>query len=294
LIELAMVLMILAILATVALNTVDLQIDQARFEATRKSLRTTVDAIVGDREQPQRNSFVVDCGRLPQSLTELLVKPDTLVASGFFDFDSDRDGSLDVRLRSGWAGPYVQTQAGFPSPLIDGWGNRFEFESTPNVRIYSKGRNAETEEDEIGYDADVGTTLETADLRYSATFRLRVAGNVGLEDPAPSTGEKLGLLVYGVNFDATDTDDDGRVEESTLVVPFPESSVEEQPIDFEYSITESDAISLIGNIAVRGIIWNDSNDDDTVTDGEMIVRKSVVKYFRLFGNESVREELVLY
>ena len=76
LIELVVVLAILAVLAGVAVRSLEPIADQARYEATQKSLESAKNAIVEDRIQSSGarhvSGFVSDMGRLPESLWMLV------------------------------------------------------------------------------------------------------------------------------------------------------------------------------------------------------------------------------
>src|SRR5947209_18975108 len=71
LVELLVVLLILAILTTVAITATSGLVDQARYDATQRTLQNTQDAIIGPAGQrepdgtPLITGFVSDVGRLP-------------------------------------------------------------------------------------------------------------------------------------------------------------------------------------------------------------------------------------
>lgn len=149
LIEMVVVLAILAVLAGVAVRSLEPIADQTRYEGTQKTLEALRNAVVDDRLQSsgvrQVSGFVADVGLLPETTAMLI---DDVGASEFtsvspaislssFSF-SDRVGpaaasppanptNVDcsgVALRCGWRGPYV-TATNPANAIADGWGRPF-------------------------------------------------------------------------------------------------------------------------------------------------------------------------
>ncbi|MEZ5385418.1 MAG: prepilin-type N-terminal cleavage/methylation domain-containing protein [Prosthecobacter sp.] len=147
LLELLVVLSILAVLATVALTSSSGLADQARYEATQRTLENIREAVLGPANLRDTKGtliytgFVADTGRLPQQPQDaLLGSPITLdelinphgiqpyavrqasntsgtnVVSG-----SEQLADEDVYLGSGWRGPYLQLPPG-QTEIRDGWG----------------------------------------------------------------------------------------------------------------------------------------------------------------------------
>ncbi|MCH2213489.1 MAG: prepilin-type N-terminal cleavage/methylation domain-containing protein [Fuerstiella sp.] len=149
LIELVLVLVILAVLATAALNMVDVQVDQTRFETTQQSVESVRDAILSERNtgagQVLLSGFYPDMGRLPvaypESLSTLSARelwdnsPTTTNLATFRNVQAatvnvvnpksadgqDVYGDSTVTLGMGWQGPYLNMPVGAAS-LTDGWG----------------------------------------------------------------------------------------------------------------------------------------------------------------------------
>ncbi len=152
LVELIMVLVILAILATAALNMVEFQVDQTRFETTQQTVDSVRDAILSERKTDSGrllSGFFVDMGRLPRSYQESLTtfsarelwdnSPTTTNLPSFASVaaantatvdnvlntaDADTDtvsGDSRVTLGMGWQGPYLRMPVG-AAELTDGWG----------------------------------------------------------------------------------------------------------------------------------------------------------------------------
>jgi len=151
LLELLVVLSILAVLSTVALTSSSGIADQARYEATQRTLENIREAVLGpanlrDTDGTQLyTGFVADTGRLPRAvaepvdggtvltLQELWIQPATLVdydvrqalaANIVVDAPSSAAEEADatVYLGTGWRGPYLNLKPG-TARIVDGWGS---------------------------------------------------------------------------------------------------------------------------------------------------------------------------
>ena len=157
LIEVVVVLAILAVLAGVAVRSLEPIADQTRYEVTQKTLETVRDAIVEDRRLSsgtrQLSGFVSDIGRLPETSSMLIDDVGTTEFTGVtpsvplssFQF-ADRTGPAasnpplnptdvdcsGVSLRCGWRGPYV-TVADPASGVVDGWGRPISLGVFPSL-----------------------------------------------------------------------------------------------------------------------------------------------------------------
>ena len=100
LIELVLVLLILAILAAAALNTVEVQVDQTRFETTQRTVESVNNAILEHRLESNGtrtlSGFFVDIGGLP--------RPDEDVETNL-EIDSQGDPVNILTLRELWVFP---------------------------------------------------------------------------------------------------------------------------------------------------------------------------------------------
>ncbi len=156
LLELLVVLSILAVLSTVALTSSSGLADQARYEATQRTLENIRDAIIGPANLRDTDGtllytgFVADTGRLPRAvaevvdggtvltLAELVEQPAGMAAYQVLPAitsnctpSTEADAadpvppagvSADtVRLGVGWRGPYLRLTPGNLLPR-DGWG----------------------------------------------------------------------------------------------------------------------------------------------------------------------------
>lgn len=145
LLEMLIVLLILAILAGAAVRSLQPVADQARFEATLKSLQAIDNAYFStsqdSNEASQVSGFIADVGRPPIEdssfstgpLTELWIGPTSEDDDPLPDFDlhestipveTDIQNAGTIFIAAGWRGPYLDKPIG-ESELLDGWGNQF-------------------------------------------------------------------------------------------------------------------------------------------------------------------------
>lgn len=202
LVELLVVVLILAILTTIAVRGMEGLHDQSRFDGTRQGLAELDDAIVGPagRSRPDGTplitGFVADMGRLPiavagEPLQELWVKPAAATPLSILAAPSD----AEVLVETGWRGPYLRLGAGSAS-LRDGWGNPF-LARTPAGAIAAVGapiaqvasQGADNAAGGTEYDADLDVRFEQVGV-----LPTRWTGNLVVEvvvfsasSPGPST-----------------------------------------------------------------------------------------------------------
>ncbi|MBI4615925.1 MAG: prepilin-type N-terminal cleavage/methylation domain-containing protein [Planctomycetes bacterium] len=114
LLELLLVVFILSAIALTAVTLTDQADEQFRYEDTKTRLVLLREATIG-RPADGTAGFVADCGRLPDSLAELL-EIGTLAP---FAYDPP------VGLSAGWRGPYlpVLPDGDGTRSFPDGWGN---------------------------------------------------------------------------------------------------------------------------------------------------------------------------
>lgn len=156
LLEMVVVLAILALLATVAVRSLDGQLDQSKYDATIIGMQNIQDAVIGSANQRAPDGtrlitgFAADMGRLPKAtqvtvggvaqlqLQELWDNPNGLAPFGIKQAIpanianpvagvapiGDEDDTVFVPC--GWRGPYLRLNIG-QTTLADGWGNPFEF-----------------------------------------------------------------------------------------------------------------------------------------------------------------------
>ena len=141
-IELIVVLSILAVLTTVAVQSLEPVGKQARVDATHKTLAEFRAAVVGrspsDDGQTSAACFVADMGRLPTSVDELFFNVNNIPE---FQTGSLAADNADVTIGRGWRGPYMRLPAG-ATQLRDGWGNFFAYDVSNGLAMESRGDDA--------------------------------------------------------------------------------------------------------------------------------------------------------
>ncbi len=155
LLELLLVLVILTAVATIAIESMEPSVDQARFEATQEMVENVERAILDEKRTANGriipSGFVADLGRPPLATLEQDESGEVLTLRELWDgtglptyggvraeagvlttsnpsANTDADGDEvfadgQVILTFGWRGPYVQLPSGAVD-LRDGWGHR--------------------------------------------------------------------------------------------------------------------------------------------------------------------------
>lgn len=285
LLELVVVLGILALLAGVAVQSLDPLANQSRYESSQRMLDGLRSAIVGvsNNNGPNRPSlvagYVSDTGGLPNSLDDLLTKPNAIVAYGTETFDSDRDLTNDITLSRGWNGPYLQLGAGRTS-IRDGWGNPLTLvNNAGSLAITSLGSDNNSVAPEDGYQEDISVSVPTNAYTGDVVFRLygiNAATGARIDPteanlldgiPAPPILTKmLGVHFYGKNAAGGIS---GAIEEAMFTVAMVGS--------FEYRLSSAPC----GKAAARVVFWVDSNNDQLCDIGETVLRKSYAFVFEV-------------
>lgn len=136
LLELLVVVSLIGLLSLTAVALFDNAGDQDRFEVTRSRLASIRTAIIGDTSrtlngEPILSGYVVDMGRLPSNLKELIeLGSQTAWSDSGFDVSSATQlesatpvsGVIGV-LYGGWRGPYLfGTPEASGTAFRDGWG----------------------------------------------------------------------------------------------------------------------------------------------------------------------------
>lgn len=286
LLELVVALGILAVLSTVAVRALDPLANQARYETTQRVLHDLRVATVGNMDAKQLNGhpivsgYLADTGVLPNSLSDLTVRPVGIYAYSLQAFDSDRDSVNDVSLSSGWRGPYLQFGAGQNS-VVDGWGRPPLIDpDAGDFDFTSLGADGDSTPPEDGYLADLSVTMPSSVFTANIVLRLfAIDGTTGTRiDPAPTGLEQLGVMLYSINGNGGTT---GSIEEEIL------------PVSATGTFEVSKANFIHGAAAARGFLWVDSDSDDVLDTGEVIVRSSYVHYFTVVGGVDSRIEMEL-
>jgi type II secretory pathway pseudopilin PulG len=147
LLELLVVLTILIVLSTVAITSTSGVADQARYEATQRTLENIRDAVIGPANQRDADGsllitgFLADMGRLPHATSEAVdggnvftlrelwenvngIAPHTVRAAEEPNVNNSAEADPEVYLATGWRGPYLQLSPGNMT-LRDGWAAEF-------------------------------------------------------------------------------------------------------------------------------------------------------------------------
>ncbi|MFO1066349.1 MAG: type II secretion system protein [Pirellulales bacterium] len=284
LVELVVVLAILAMLAGIAVRSMNAAAEQVRYECTRSVLEQSRIAILGDRmrpdHEPDHYGYFSDCGSLPSDLDDLLSKPIGITARSLFTFDSDRDGTNDVSLSGGWNGPYLHPGVG-QATIVDGWGRSITLSmDVDDLVMTSTGSDSDSTAPEDGYAADIAQRLTANEMSGDLVCRLfAIDSLIGSRiDPSPTGTQQLGILLYAVGAAGSV---DGSVEELLIAVPNSGS----------FELRHADM--RVGRVAVRAILWDDLDSDDHLDLGETIDKKSYVHYGSISGSGDLRLEMEL-
>ncbi len=286
LLEMVVSLAILAALSTIAVRSIAPLADQARYEATQNVLNELREVTVGATYLRQPNGqaivsgYIADTGSLPTALVDLFTQPVGLSAFASQTFDSDRDGTDDISLSSGWNGPYMQLGAGVDS-VVDGWGNPVLIDPDAGVFDFtSYGSDADSAVPETGYRADLVVEIPTSNYQGDVALRLfEIDGTTQTRvDPSTTGTEQLGVLYYCVNAAGGTT---GAIQEILL------------PVDAAGSFETTLSNQIHGLSAARGIKWLDADGDDVLDVGETITLKSFVHYFTVTSLSNSRIEMEL-
>ncbi len=239
LVELVLVLVVLSILATVAIESVEPEVDQSRFEATQAALKNLETAVLGSNDARAADGtrivggFIADVGRPPQSLEELYLLP-----TGMPEFTTDSPpGDDEVIIQGGWNGPYLRLPVG-ATTLVDGWGNPFNLFNRDGdllpaneemAIIRSNGQDGVVAG--TGYNQDLLQVFEATAMATSAGNNIVVDSQVqnrwrrplvvsvfyedGTTVPDIANGEKLVVRVYGPHV-AEPADNPNAIELTTI------------------------------------------------------------------------------
>lgn len=162
LLEMLVALAILSAAAYVALDTVESDTGQTRYQITENRLKKIRRAIVGNPDlvlngSPVVSGYVADVGRLPECLEQLVAR----VECG--GYTPPVYSQVSGGLFSGWRGPYLTHGT---NGIADGWGSTggvnfgwaFDVDNG-SLGVKSKGRDRENQWDPAvgsinGYDSD--------------------------------------------------------------------------------------------------------------------------------------------
>lgn len=228
LLELLVVLTILVALSTVAITSTGGVADQARYEATQRTLENIRDAVIGPANLRDTDGtllytgFVADMGRLPQAaadgsnftLAELWqnvngIEPYLVRQASGANVDVPTEGDTDVYVATGWRGPYLRLSPGHAG-LLDGWGHSFQLRTSVPAdvtasgeavaSVHSFGANGSENVLDDGYDLDVGVSFDD-ETAASLDVTVQILQANGSPAPPPANGSPASIIVrlYGPN-----------------------------------------------------------------------------------------------
>ncbi len=132
LIELVIIIVVLGIIAVVAIVKYTDFVEQSKIKASQSEMATIKRAIVGDSKvvaagRHVDRGYLGDVGSLPNNLSDLVRKPDSVSA-------------YNSIARRGWNGPYLDSTGG--DYLRDAWGAAYVYD--PGARtIKSTGSGSD-------------------------------------------------------------------------------------------------------------------------------------------------------
>jgi len=222
LLELLVVMTILIALSTVAITSTSGVADQARYEATQRTLENIRDAVIGPANLRDTDGtllytgFVADTGRLPRAvddgvsftLAELwenvhgLETYQVRQATGA-NVNLVADGDPDVYVATGWRGPYLRLAPG-QTGLRDGWGNSLKLRTSipadvaasgeAVASVHSFGANGSESVLDNGYDLDLPVSfIDETNASLDVTVQILQAN--GLPAPTPANGSPARIIV---------------------------------------------------------------------------------------------------
>lgn len=230
LVELVVVLAILVLVAGTALTATGGLVDETRYESTQSELRNLESALLGNydsasREENEAISFVADVGRLPRvasvvdgtlALAELWERPADVAPFAILP----ASGDPEVRLPTGWRGPYMRLGFG-TTKLVDGWGRPYALVGADDTaaplamelrKIRSLGADAAV--GGTGYDADATLVIESTlpdalGARHLGTVPVRVLNAAIVTDVLVRLYAPVNGTIVTFQQELTDSGDDG-------------------------------------------------------------------------------------
>lgn len=247
LLELLVVLSILAVLSTVALTSSSGLADQARYEATQRTLENIRDAVLGPANLRDTDGtllytgFVADTGRLPRAvadgpdftLAELwdnvnALAPHAVRQAIAANVDVAAEADSDVYLATGWRGPYLRLTPGNLN-VRDGWGAQFTLRTQvpapvaaagdPIGQVHSFGANGTENALDDAYDLDVFSVFTTAETTASTTITVELQKADGSPPDMPVPADEIIVRLFAPDPDT------GLIAVTRLDDPFSANSL---------------------------------------------------------------------
>lgn len=319
LLELVVVLVILSIVTALAMRSLGGLEDQRRYEANQRDMDQLEIAVLGSPDDRAADGsrassgFVADMGRLPATalISRTDVSPSTmdelaiaeLWSQGTIPAYDIRTSAVDtdVRIASGWHGPYLQPPLGATN-LLDGWGNhvRSLTDASPGdlaagyPRLQdASGAGITTAGKSVGivrylgangaYDDTADNTISVSDrdilinfaTRYTASVSTSVTVEALDEENKPAPPDSMNYVVVLRVFGPDPTDaSQVRVVSATSG---PQSRSVAATLQFNTSTTAGS--STIGPRAIRAYLYQSSSVE--IADSTQPIAKSPIKYLDL-------------
>lgn len=265
LVELLLVISLLGSLALVATVFVDNANQQLGFDQTKSRMEQIRRAIIGDTSrtlngQPDLSGFIVDIGRLPNCLRELIdgkcadgdPEPNAWTPLGFV-----APPSIVGELYGGWRGPYLEAMAESTGirAFRDGWGNQGQVNAPANSDYDSKQFGWKFQFKDAS-DADTSDPVSAVGLFLQSLGSDLAVGTTDVENPYhadyPVTGNLVATadwevdirsLVFQLQINGTVATDEAGMK---LRIYYLRDDPTVAGINVEYAeYHESDAFSLI-------------------------------------------------
>ncbi|MCH2172870.1 hypothetical protein MK489_19005 [Myxococcota bacterium] len=218
-------------MALMAVDFVENEDDQFRFELTREKLESLEKSIVFYERSPLPghsllSGFVIDNGKLPSSIQDLLIQPTAYdpyaLRTPLFDsspvlatgINNDAGVPLSEAAEGLYKGyrssGYLSTPPGSSTAYYDGWAN---LGSPPNYgwsvsgiplefTVTSLGKdNLDNNPDITGYNGDLGLTVKASDWQADiAGWQVAITNYSGVDLAIDDTGSgaclRISILVY--------------------------------------------------------------------------------------------------
>ncbi|MBL0709759.1 MAG: prepilin-type N-terminal cleavage/methylation domain-containing protein [Colwellia sp.] len=178
LLELVVVVAVMGLISTMAMDVYTDKSNQTRFEATKARLAEIKFAIIGDPQmrvgsQAVLTGYYNDMSRLPETLSELIYQCRTSSNVGVIATDSATCAAAGNTWEASWEGPYLHNLQSSGGNLIfrDAWGNSstdgnfgwLVTSATETFTIQSSGLGSGSSEYEADYPS-TGDLITKADL----------------------------------------------------------------------------------------------------------------------------------
>jgi hypothetical protein len=210
--------------------------DQSKYDETKRRMELIKRAIVGDPTRtlnggPEISGFVADMGRLPNSIAELV----NGAAMQPFSSATSSVGDVNIQLRGGWRGPYIDLipDAGGARVLRDGYANTFAVLSVSDWRVKSLGADGEDGTDDdypvsavVGDDANVLVSVSDFEVSISGVGTIVNFSKA----PASNPTEELVLRIYYMEDGVMKSDIEGALPAASGVAAI--SGVASHPVTY--------------------------------------------------------------